>query len=147
MKIDQLEEKNRPSHNTVKFTTNQFVVRRGQSIFMDIHLARAFSQQTDNFFITLKTGKNPREFDKSFVYIQKVDEFDAFHQIWAYKVIAIDNNVIHIEVNCPCDSLIAKYDICIEDDNETIYRHKYPLVILFNPWNKGMFMQLFINIY
>ena len=138
VKIDQLEGKNRQLHNTNKFITNQFVIRRGQSFFMDIHLARPFNLQTDNFHITLKTGKKPREFDKSFVHIQRVDEFDALNKTWAYKIISVDKNIIHIEVNCPADVLIAKYEMSIEDDEEIIYTHHQPFVILFNPWNQSM---------
>ena len=138
VKVDQLEGKNRPLHNTIKFITKQFVVRRGQSIFMDIQLARPFNHQTDKFYITLTTGKKPREFDKSFVHIQRVDELDTFGQTWAYKIIGLDNEILHIEVNCPCDALVAKYEMNIEDDNEVIYKHQYPIVVLFNPWNKRM---------
>ena len=139
VKVDQLDEKNRPLHNTIKFITTQFVVRRGQSIFMDIHLARPMNHQNDSFYIILKTGRNPKEFDKSFVRIQRADELDSFDEIWAYKIIGVENEVIHVEMNCPSDALVAKYEMSIEDDDDVIYTHDNPLFILFNPWNKGMY--------
>lgn len=147
VKIDQLEEKNRLLHNTIKFTTNQFVVRRGQTIFMDIHLARSFIKESDNFYITLNTGKKPREYDKSFIHMKRVEEFDALNEVWAYKIIGTNKNIIHIEVNCPSDALIAKYEMTIEDDDDLIFTHNQPLVVLFNPWNKGKLLHYFITLY
>ena len=139
VKVDQLDEKNRPLHNTIKFITSHFVVRRGQSIFLDIHLARPMNRKSDSFYITLKAGKNPKEFDKSFVTIQRANELDSFDEIWAYKIIGVEDKVIHVEVNCPSDALVAKYEMSIEDDDGVIYTHNNPLFILFNPWNKGMY--------
>jgi len=136
VKVDQLDEKNRPLHNTIKFITTHFVVRRGQSIFLDIHLARPMNRKSDSFYITLKTGKNPKEFDKSFVTIQRANELDSFDEIWAYKILGVEDKVIHVEVNCPSDALVAKYEMSIEDDDGVIYTHNNPLFILFNPWNK-----------
>lgn len=145
VKIDQLEEKNRPLHNTIKFTSNQFIVRRGQSIFLDIHLARPFNEQTDLFYITLKSGKKPREHDKSFVHLKRVNEFDATREVWAYKIIGIEKNIIHLEVNCPASAMVAKYEMTIEDDDDEIYKNEHPLVVLFNPWNLGLLLASFSN--
>ncbi|XP_065066224.1 coagulation factor XIII A chain-like [Rhopilema esculentum] len=137
VKVDQKDEKNRPLHNTIKFISKQLIVRRGQTFFIDVHLTRPYKPEEDNFYISLKTGNKPREFDKSFVHIPKVEEFDALNQKWAYKVIGMKENILNLEVNCPVDALPAKYEIAFEDDDYILYQHPNSLFILFNPWNKA----------
>ena len=139
IKVDQKDEKNRPLHNTIKFISKQLIVRRGQTFFIDVHLTRPYKPEEDNFFISLQTGNKPREFDKSFVHIPKVEEFDALNQKWAYKVTGMKENILNLEVNCPMDALPAKYEIAFEDDDDILYQHPNSLFILFNPWNKGMY--------
>lgn len=137
VKTDQLNAKNRPLHNTTKFTSMQFMIRRGQLFYMNMHLARPYNAEKDDFHITLTTGKKPREFDKSFVHIRKVEEFDALNQEWGYKIIDMKDDVLQLEINCPSDALVAKYEMVFEDDEDVIYKHPSPLYVLFNPWNKG----------
>ena len=115
----------------------QFMIRRGQPFYMNLHLARPYIAEKDDFYITLTTGKKPRAFDKSFVHIRKVEEFDPLYQEWSYKIIDVKDNILQLEINCPADALVAKYEMVFEDDEDIIYKHPSPLYVLFNPWNKG----------
>ena len=108
---------------------------------MDMHLARPYNAEKDDFHITLTTGKKPREYDKSLVHIRKVEEFDALNQEWAYKIIGVKDDVLQLEINCPVDALVAKYEMVFEDDEDVIYKHPSPLYVLFNPWKKGTILK------
>ncbi len=137
MKLDQLNEKNRPKHHTEKFKEDKFVIRRGESLFVDLHLAKVYDEKKDHFHMILKTGERPREFNKSLVYVGKVDEFDSMRQKWAFKVLKAEDKSLTLEINCPADAMLGKYELTIENDDHVIYKHPNDLYVLFNPWCKG----------
>ena len=137
--IDQLNSKNRPEHHTDKFQSEAFIIRRGQSFFFDLLLARDYNPKADKFHITLSSGKRPRDFDKTLVHIPLVDEFDYMRQKWAFKIIGSENRKLSLEVNCPHDALVAEYDLLLESDVDTVFKHEQPFFILFNAWCPGSY--------
>lgn len=121
------------------------VLRRGQTFKVDIHLAREYRAFHDKLMFALKTGKRPREKDKTLVIVEEVLPKN-FQQLikqgtkWGFKIVNLneEETVITVEIFIPPDALPGRYNIDIENDEGVLYIPKAKCFILFNPWCKGM---------
>ena len=68
--IDGLAEENSKKHHTDDYEGNNVIVRRGWPFTLSIK-HEGFDEEQDEFYITIKTGKNPKQRDDSCVEIHK----------------------------------------------------------------------------
>ena len=134
--VDLLKERNEKAHRSNQFHSKDLVIRRGQFLYIDIHLTKDYKKDEHDFQIVLKTGQKPRESDRSKVVIRVVDNLDKMK--WGMVQVGTSPQLLQMKLSIPADAIVSKYSMTIEGAGREVYQSEQKVFLLFNPWVYGM---------
>ena len=134
--VDLLKERNERAHHTNQFHSKDLVIRRGQHLYVDIHLKKDYKKDEHDFQIVLKTGQKPRQSDRSKVVIRTVDNLDKAK--WGMVHGGTSSRHLQMKISIPADAIVSKYSMTLESAGREVYQSEHKVFLLFNPWVHGM---------
>lgn len=134
--MDLLNERNEKSHHTDQFQTKDLVIRRGQPFFIDVHLREDYNKDEHDFQIVLKTGRQPRQSDRSKVVARLADNIDKTQ--WSMVQVGTTLKRLQMKISVPADAIVSKYTLSIESAGRVVHENEHKIFLLFNPWVQGL---------
>lgn len=142
--INILESTNGPEHHTDDYESDALIIRRGQPFYLEL-IHEGNYDDSNTFYVELKTGKNPKKRNSTLVEVQKEapaqDEWS--YQLKEFSAISPEEGKIKICVNVPSNTLVSSYTLTVistfEKDGKREKREfalEKLVYILFNPWCK-----------
>eukprot|EP00112_Aurelia_sp_Birch-Aquarium-sp1_P005516 Seg1628.2 transcript_id=Seg1628.2/GoldUCD/mRNA.D3Y31 product="Protein-glutamine gamma-glutamyltransferase K" protein_id=Seg1628.2/GoldUCD/D3Y31 len=130
--VDLLKERNSKQHHTEKFQSKSLVVRRGEALYVDLHLKEDYKKEAHDFQIVFRTGNQSRQSDKSKVVVRLVDNLDKTK--WGMVLVGTSKDRLQLKISIPADCIVAKYMMTIESAGSILHDQQEQVFILFNPW-------------
>ena len=132
-----LKERNEKAHHTEQFQSKNLVIRRGQPLYIDIHLKADYNKDEHDFQVVFKTGSRPRQSDRSKVVVHTVDNLDKTK--WGMFQVGTTTQRLQMQISIPADAIVSKYTMTIESAGREVYQLEQKVFILFNPWVQGLY--------
>ena len=111
------------------------VVRRGEALYIDLHLKENYKKEEHDFQIVFRTGQQSRQSDKSKVVVRLVDNLDETK--WGVVLVGTSKDRLQLKISIPADCIVAKYMMTIESAGRVLHDQQEEVLILFNPWAQG----------
>ena len=140
-----LTKKNEKVNNTAVYDTDKLVLRRGNDFSVRFILSRAFDKKTDALNVEFRRGSNP-QFREGTRFECLVERRAVREWEWKGTIKNSEGNEVNALLHIPVDAPIGEYEVIAEavdletqkEDTKEAHRN---VVILFNPWDKGIFCQ------
>ncbi|KAM4613900.1 protein-glutamine gamma-glutamyltransferase 2 [Polymixia lowei] len=136
-KIDQHCETNNSAHHTSDISTDQLIVRRGQSFLMTLEVTRPYNPTSDHILISAVTDVNGSQErgTKSVFGIPEgiVKPSPAAKAVWKAELHSSSflwKGSVTLEVTPPADAPVGQYRLTADTQRASLGT----LVVLFNPW-------------
>ena len=142
-----LKERNEKAHHSNQFHSKDLVIRRGQFLYIDIHLKEDYKKDEHIFQVVFKTGQKPRQSERSKVVVKTVDNLDKTK--WGMVQVGTSKKLLQMKISIPADAIVAKYSMAVESAGKEVYQSEQKIFLLFNPWvhGKDLTKNLFILSY
>ena len=134
--MDLLGPRNTRDHHTDKFQGKDLVIRRGQPLYLNLHLTEDFKREEHGFQIVFRTGAKPRVGDRSKVIVKLTDS--VVKTEWSMTIVGTTTKILQLSVNIPADCVVGKYSIALQNQRRLVEDSSKTVFILFNPWVEGM---------
>uniref|UniRef100_A0A667XEL8 Protein-glutamine gamma-glutamyltransferase 2 n=1 Tax=Myripristis murdjan TaxID=586833 RepID=A0A667XEL8_9TELE len=129
-KVDLHCQANNSAHHTSDITTDQLIVRRGQSFLLTLEMSRPFTEG-EELHLTAETGKPPSHLDMPSLCSdcgrgQRPDLYDGLHSS------ALQRGIVVLTVTPAADAPVGRYLLSASTERKKTSLGS--LVVLYNPW-------------
>jgi len=142
---DLRKTENTIAHHTDSYDgDNSMVLRRGNEFTFELHFSGPFVLSENNFLkIELTRGTNPQLSDatKFLIHFTKNEaEGGTNNYNWKRNIQHLSDTRVAITVSIPSSCPIGSYEILVATSSDESCNRptRESIVILFNPWNKGI---------
>lgn len=130
-------DSNKVDHHTDKYDSNNLIVRRGQSFYIQIDFNRPYDPRRDLFRVEYVIGRYPQENKGTYIPVPIVSELRSGK--WGAKIIMRGDRFVRLSVQSSPECIVGKFRmyVAVWTPYGILRTRRNPetdTYILFNPW-------------
>lgn len=130
-------DSNKVDHHTDKYESNNLIVRRGQSFYIQIDFNRPYDPRRDLFRVEYVIGRYPQENKGTYIPVPIVSELRSGK--WGAKIIMRGDRFVRLSVQSSAECIVGKFRmyVAVWTPYGILRTRRNPetdTYILFNPW-------------
>ncbi|XP_019566418.2 coagulation factor XIII A chain [Rhinolophus sinicus] len=130
-------DSNKVDHHTDKYDSNNLIVRRGQSFYIQIDFNRPYDPRRDLFRVEYVIGRYPQENKGTYIPVHIVSELQSGK--WGAKIIMRGDRFVRLSVQSSPECIVGKFRmyVAVWTPYGILRTRRNPetdTYILFNPW-------------
>ncbi|KAF6344503.1 coagulation factor XIII A chain [Rhinolophus ferrumequinum] len=130
-------DSNKVDHHTDKYESNQLIVRRGQSFYIQIDFNRPYDPRRDLFRVEYVIGRYPQENKGTYIPVPIVSELQSGK--WGAKIIMRGDRFVRLSIQSSPECIVGKFRmyVAVWTPYGILRTRRNPetdTYILFNPW-------------
>lgn len=130
-------DSNKVDHHTDKYESNNLIVRRGQSFYIQIDFNRPYDPRRDLFRVEYVIGRYPQENKGTYIPVPIVSELRSGK--WGAKIIMRGDRFVRLSVQSSPECIVGKFRmyVAVWTPYGILRTRRNPetdTYILFNPW-------------